>query len=310
MKASVIRASGALLLVVPLFLFGLGADPPPGIGVEGANAYKMGGGAVPVGYAGSDTCAACHADTAQNFGLTAHGRAGAALWKDAADCESCHGPGQAHVDSGGEEGMVSPAAMDPRMANEACLECHEGGAGRYWKGSIHEALSVACTSCHKVHSPWTNDKLLVNRNRNELCLSCHGPIRKHLHQRSHHPMKEGHIACSDCHSPHGSTAEVAISALSVNDKCYECHMEKRGPFLWEHIPVRENCLVCHNPHGSNQTNLLVKSAPRLCQSCHLLGHHQTVAGTPKQTLNVNRSCLNCHLAIHGSNHPSGIVLLR
>ena len=87
-------------------------------------------------------------------------------------------------------------------------------------------------------------------------------------------------------------------------------MEKRGPDLWEHIPVRENCMVCHSPHGSNQRNLLVKSAPRLCQSCHLLGHHQTVAGTAKQIWNVNRSCLNCHPAIHGSNHPSGIVLMR
>ena len=32
-----------------------------------------------------------------------------------------------------------------------------------------------------------------------------------------------------------------LKEASVNDNCYKCHAEKRGPFLWEHPPVRENC---------------------------------------------------------------------
>ena len=64
-----------------------------------------------------------------------------------------------------------------------------------------------------------------------------------------------------------------ISADWVNEKCLECHTEKRGPFLWEHAPVRENCLNCHDPHGSNHDKMLVAKQPYLCQRCHLNTRH-------------------------------------
>jgi predicted CXXCH cytochrome family protein len=53
---------------------------------------------------------------------------------------------------------------------------------------------------------------------------------------------------------------------SINDTCYTCHMEKRGPFVRTHQPVQENCAICHNPHGSVHDNLLKVRAPFLCQS--------------------------------------------
>ena len=312
------RLSGRLVWVIaPILFLGLAASPPSGDPVEGASGYEMGGGYASTGggHAGTEVCASCHSDIADQFGLTAHGRAGATTWASAADCESCHGPGRTHADSGGEKAIFVPAKADTIESTKTCLKCHEGTAARYWKGSVHENLGLSCASCHKVHSPWTKDAALAKMDKNEACLSCHPSIRKKLWQRSSHPLRRGTrtvapMACSDCHAPHGSVVQGKVAGRSVNDKCYECHAEKRGPFLWEHIPVREDCTVCHNPHGSNQRNLLVTSAPRLCQSCHLLGHHQTVPGTPVQTVNVNRSCLNCHPAIHGSNHPSGIVLMR
>jgi DmsE family decaheme c-type cytochrome len=135
-------------------------------------------------------------------------------------------------------------------------------------------------------------------------------MRKTLHQRSRHPLQEGLMSCVSCHDPHGSTAIASVSALTPNDKCYECHAEKRGPFLFAHQPVQEDCMTCHDAHGSNQASMLDPQPPRLCQSCHLFGHHQTVPGTSKQVWNTSRSCVNCHAAIHGSNHPSGVVFLR
>jgi predicted CXXCH cytochrome family protein len=48
---------------------------------------------------------------------------------------------------------------------------------------------------------------------------------------------------------------------TVNDTCYQCHAEKRGPFLWEHAPVREDCTNCHSPHGSTQPSLLKARTP-------------------------------------------------
>ena len=55
------------------------------------------------------------------------------------------------------------------------------------------------------------------------------------------------------------TARVGPKQLvrdSVNDTCYTCHMEKRGPFVHTHQPVQEDCAICHNPHGTVHENLL------------------------------------------------------
>lgn len=262
------------------------------------------------GYAGAETCAACHDEVAGAFESTAHGRSDIEGWDGATSCEACHGAGQVHADSGDAADILNLATAEPEQVADACLGCHAGNVAAHWQGSTHEAFDVSCASCHKAHAPWTNEAALANEQITDGCLSCHKDMKKHLFQRSSHPLNEGLMSCVSCHDPHGSPAEAAIAAITPNDKCYECHADKRGPYLFEHTPVREDCQTCHDPHGSNQTMMLVTSAPRLCQSCHLFGHHQTVPGTSKQVWNQNRSCLNCHPRIHGSNHPSGVIFMR
>jgi len=112
-----------------------------------------------------------------------------------------------------------------------------------------------------------------------------------------------------------------IRAEWNNELCYECHTEKRGPFLWEHAPVREDCTTCHDPHGSNHEKLLVAKNPYICQRCHLNTRHPgslydgsnvSVAGDPFGASNraVEHACKNCHQNVHGSNAPSGPYLGR
>ena len=111
--------------------------------------------------------------------------------------------------------------------------------------------------------------------------------------------------------------ELQLVRQTVNDTCFQCHAEKRGPYLWEHAPVAEDCTTCHNPHGSNQPGMLAQRAPFLCQSCHSQSGHPSIAydadglatGMPSQYL-LAESCLNCHSQVHGSNHPSGSKLMR
>ena len=51
------------------------------------------------GYAGADTCATCHEDQANKLKGTPHDQARNPRTPAAAHgCETCHGPGQAHVD--------------------------------------------------------------------------------------------------------------------------------------------------------------------------------------------------------------------
>lgn len=255
------------------------------------------------------TCFECHDDHQETFAQTVHGRADLGA-VGTARCELCHGSGTQHIETGGEAAILNPATAPADAVAQNCLRCHGNDAASHWQASSHADFDVSCTKCHTVHTPWTNEKAQRKQNVNETCLSCHQEMRKHLYQRSSHPLRDGHMTCVDCHSPHGSNADASIAALSPNEKCYECHAEKRGPFLFEHAPVREDCMNCHDPHGSNQTMLLKTAPPRLCQSCHLFGHHQTVPGTAGQVWNQNRSCVNCHPRIHGSNHPSGVIFMR
>ena len=124
--------------------------------------------------------------------------------------------------------------------------------------------------------------------------------------------------CSDCHTPHGTTAQKQLVRATINETCFECHAEKRGPMLWEHEPVTEDCSLCHAPHGSTNTGMLKLRGPILCQSCHSQQGHPSFAygpqglpgGSSPATALALGNCTNCHTQVHGSNHPSGSSLTR
>ena len=96
-------------------------------------------------------------------------------------------------------------------------------------------------------------------------------------------------------------------ADSANQVCYACHAEKRGPFLWEHAPVRESCLNCHRPHGSHNDKLLTQDGNGLCLQCHYEvtfnpDDNWGLDGMPHSGLRLSESrCYDCHREIHGSN---------
>ena len=151
----------------------------------------------------------------------------------------------------------------------------------------------------------------------DVCFACHKKQRADFNKPSHHPVRFGQMTCTDCHSPHGSAATALLKKSTLNQTCYGCHAEKRGPFLWEHAPASEDCTLCHTPHGSIHPALLTKRPPLLCQQCHSQSGHTSLAltgaglpgGSPSGFL-LAGSCLNCHSQVHGSNHPSGVKLMR
>jgi len=237
-------------------------------------------------------------------------------------CISCHGKSLDHrtkTAPGGERRMPPDVVFGPKSAtpvaqkNETCLGCHEQGVRMHWKGSKHEFEGVACADCHTLHTG--HDPVLDKLSQPETCFACHKQRRAEMFLPSSHPIREGKVTCSDCHSPHGSNAPMLLAKATLNDTCTNCHAEKRGPFLWEHQPVREDCSLCHKPHGSVNASLLKQRAPWLCQQCHLAPQHPSTAysGTGLPTAArpsgaqqlLGKSCMNCHSEVHGSNHPSG-----
>jgi DmsE family decaheme c-type cytochrome len=269
----------------------------------------------PAGYAGEEQCAACHEDVATGWKKNVHAGKGFEM-RSALSCETCHGPGAAHVESGGDKTLIkSFKTMKASEASETCMGCHENGKQAMWHGSVHANRDLSCVTCHSVHNPKSEKFQLKAARVEQTCETCHLQVKAQIQKTSHHPVREGLMTCSDCHNPHGTETPKMLTAHSVNEQCYTCHTEKRGPFLWEHPPVKENCLTCHTPHGSNHPKLMAAKRPFICQSCHMDTRHPGTlydGSLPQLSSNrdFSRSCSNCHLTVHGSNHPSGWTFTR
>lgn len=295
----------------------------PGAAVSGEAAAKgatAGQGPPAARYVGEDTCLTCHDGQARGYHASGHGRAsnpGAPL--AARGCESCHGPGRAHVDKPDRTTIVTfkPAKGQP-SPDQPCLECHTSAAQALWTGSAHDGANMSCTNCHSIHAPTDPDGRLKAARQVEACEQCHRRQTQKLRRSAHMPVHEGKLECSSCHNPHGTSGEKLLKGgASVNAACQSCHAEKRGPFLWEHAPVVENCTTCHDAHGSSNDRMLVAKEPFLCQRCHVSSQHPTLAYDLYALSNSTvanrmsgRSCGACHQNIHGSNAPSGKAFLR
>ncbi|MCL4811287.1 MAG: DmsE family decaheme c-type cytochrome [Vicinamibacteraceae bacterium] len=286
-------------------------------GVANASATKQAVQAPASGYAGEDTCLTCHED--QAYKGSAHARRANPRTPAAGlGCESCHGPGQEHAESGGDKTKImSYKDMTPEEQSETCTSCHNRGDHALWAGSQHDNRKVSCTSCHSVHNGQGPSEIKT-KTEMELCSSCHRGVATRQYRFNHMPVREGKMSCASCHNVHGSSnIKLLRAGTTIDESCVSCHTEKRGPYLWEHAPVAESCTTCHDAHGSNNDRMLVAKQPFLCQRCHVTSRHPPTVYegyTLQNSQNANkifgRSCLNCHQQIHGSNAPSGKAFLR
>jgi DmsE family decaheme c-type cytochrome len=271
------------------------------------------------GYVGDDICLTCHEDKSKGYQGTPHARVKDPRSPAAAKgCESCHGPGQAHVDAGGDGQIKNPKNLQPQEISEICSTCHNRSEHNQWDGSKHDSRNMSCATCHSVHEAKSEKARLKTDTITETCVQCHRKEVNKVHKASHMPVREGKMECTTCHNPHGSqNVKLLRDGNSINEACATCHAEKRGPFLWEHAVGRENCTTCHDPHGSNNERMLVAKLPMLCQKCHVHSRHpatiydNTQVNVARSNRVVGRACVNCHQMIHGSNHPtSGKVFIR
>ena len=309
--------------VVVLLTCGLG----PASAVDAPQSGATAASSAPAAYSpqGADTCLGCHGGDTDVTGIfrTKHARPNdpsGPFGHGGLQCEACHGPGGAHVEAGGGPlaGMrdFGPKALTPApQQNAVCLGCHQSNAAHDWASSAHAASDVACASCHKLHSAQGSGADRSHPDRGLHRLSSGAAHRSA--KPSHHPLREGKMACTSCHSPHGSTAPAQLVKNTVNETCTTCHAEYRGPFLWEHQPVTEDCTNCHDPHGSAQPALLKMRPPFLCQTCHEGAGHPSIVNTPQGLPGGTPSayllaggCINCHSQVHGSNSPSGRAFMR
>lgn len=133
-------------------------------------------------------------------------------------CESCHGPGGAHIDSI-RDGKPAPGSiralkgMDPQETNEFCGVCH-----RTWETVMTMGLRGI-----------NNARFPPYRLTNSPCFS----------------LEDRRIACTACHDPHQA---LIIGDKSYDSKCTACHNEGNASLKKKTCPKgKEACTSCHMP---------------------------------------------------------------
>ena len=298
-------------------------------------------------YIGQETCAGCHADQAKQFTKTVHAKAEDAGAKYGTGCESCHGPGKAHaeaqMEAAGEPAKIAAASklifsfQGSTQENSArCLTCHETSHDQdLYNRSEHKLQGVACNDCHASHllertakrervepslaqaqffsvpklteeNRWLSQSLL-KKPQPDLCFTCHKVIQAQFALPTHHRVPEGLMKCTDCHNAHGTLSRPLLKKTGF-EACVSCHVEKRGPFVFEHAAFKiEGCTACHSPHGTIERNMLLRREGRfICLQCHV---DPFAANVPHGRLGFQTrgDCVRCHMTIHGSNYSEFFI---
>ena len=295
------------LRVFLIFLLGAGILWATALGAAQAPAAKASNapsnGAAHADFVGSDTCASCHDEVSKKFASNPHTKM-ALMHGNASGvtCENCHGAGSEHVAGGGDVTKIfNPAKASPKEVDEKCLGCHSNAHPDYMRAP-HAKAGVSCIGCHNIHGG--NEDALLKAPEPALCFQCHNDVKPQFSMPFHHKVNEGAVKCSDCHDPHGTFGNNNLrSTVDQNMICTKCHMEKRGPWVYEHAAVKgEGCLACHTPHGSQNARLLnMPTINVLCSQCHSMVATNAIHNFSWAQSSDVTPCIDCHTMIHGSN---------
>jgi predicted CXXCH cytochrome family protein len=193
-------------------------------------------------------------------------------------CMDCHDPHGAELQS-----------MLTRPVYELCIGCHEGKpeeAPAPEPEPPRDSSRRGMSSLDTVMQSKRFQDLTAEEDRQYIDLS-----RKYVHE----PVR---TTCTLCHDPHASEFTAELHA-PVYDLCMECHGENAEtilnssqpfPFLdglvslppksyeelpkldldseFVHEPVLTSCVLCHDPHASENQEKIYVPVHELCIGCH------------------------------------------
>jgi len=244
-------------------LFGLltvGAAAGLLISCAGVNRVIIAPPAIPgATFVGSDTCSQCHDNITKGFQSATHSRL-IAKGPNAVNmgCETCHGPGSVHVESGGAHNTI----VNPQSSPESCFQCHLDKRGQFSLPHSHPLLAgkLSCSDCHNPHKGSAiKGGGAALAAENETCFQCHTAQRGPF-VFEHEALREG---CVTCHDPHGTINDKMLRERNAN-ACLKCHLQQQtvtGKFLIgsrDHTAflARGTCWTagCHEAVHGSQVN--------------------------------------------------------
>jgi len=192
-------------------------------------------------------------------------------------CENCHGPGQLHVEERRQgvppagdidRTIVNPAKLPAWLADNVCMNCHQGGETRVLQPGrdysdfrpgtpLDKTLAVFAVPFSRRSPP-------------------HDPLLQHyalMILSQCYRQSGGRLSCTTCHDPHRQPLDREAAGF-YRTKCLTCHTDKS----------------CALPLAAR----LRKNPPDDCASCHL----------PKQNvMRISHSSLTNHRIVRHEGEP-------
>ncbi len=193
------------------------------------------------------SCMVCHAGRARPV-AGQDGRYMTPPFAEAAiGCENCHGPGSIHVReaqrgavAAARSAIVNPARLPPRLAENICMLCHQGGGarvllpGREYADIRAGAPLVRTVALARLASD--SGGVLLEHHAGMEASRCFRASR-------------GKLSCLSCHDPHQEPAPAEAAAY-FRACCLACHSETscRLPLATRrHTAPPDDCAGCHMP---------------------------------------------------------------
>lgn len=205
-------------------------------------------------------------------------------------CENCHGPGITHVTTmevypdyeGHDPAIVNPARLEPELADNICMYCHQMGDARILQPGrsyqdfrpgtpLDNTLAILLVP-PKPESPPQSDLLEHDYSmRLSKCYRASG----------------GRLSCISCHDPHVQPSPEEAPAYFAK-RCLTCHTDKscRLPLeVRQDQNPPDDCAGCHMPKRdvgiishSSLTNHRIVSEPN--EPLPSAAFHQTTEALP------------------------------
>ncbi len=223
-------------------------------------------------------------------------------------CESCHGPGQAHVDLAQAYGNDSAGSetRDDAWADGYGLDIHlNDRAGASWVFTDDSGIATrsapretdteiqVCATCHSLRAT-----LQPGASREASYLDHHAPtllgapnyhadgqIREEVYVWGsflQSRMHQAGVTCSDCHDPHDGRPRAPGGSV-----CAQCHLTEQFAATSHHGHAPDSagadCLACHMPETTYMVvdprrdhslrsprpdQSLIYATPNACNGCH------------------------------------------